>query len=583
MADYFGEILKIAPDKIADAFVQSRRAFSEKKTRWADKGEELLSSGNDKLKILLLGRPYALFDKRMNLGIPSKLEAMGFDLLNQTMLDYNTLNSKSSEHLDNMHWYFGQQVLLALEAVKIYPDVYPVFLTCFRCSPDSYLMNYFKDFMERIKKPYLILQLDEHSSDVGYLTRIEAAVDTFIHDYSRKDEIKIHTPVVPINYNPDLPNEGDTVLIPMTDERINRLQKAVFEVSGYKALVVPLDREMMNQGYRYATGGECLPNVAIVGSLIETLKKDGIDPDTSIVYLPNLCLSCNFNQYANLAKLACSKAGLGQLRIMNTNGLGAVPGIPARANAIFLSVTILCSILNKLKHRFEPYEIVDGATQTVVEESEEIIRWHILNKKSLFKAADQIRKLFDALPLHQERKPRIGILGDMYAKYNTVLNDSICEYAETLGGEILIPSYNELVLHTAHADMVENHADEKLWKSMAGYEEKFEAVFKGLIYDAFEPSLEECRILMEEFGMTSFITGETAVSVGRMLYYVKYGIVDAVIHVNPVFCCPGVISSSLFRKIQEVYNIPVIDLFYDGTNKPNKMIDPHMFYLSRKG
>ncbi|RLB86188.1 MAG: hypothetical protein DRH26_17655, partial [Deltaproteobacteria bacterium] len=299
MADYFSEILKIDPGTIADAFIQSRRAFFDKKKRWVDKGGEVLSSDNERLKILLLGRPYALFDKRMNLGIPSKLEAMGFDLLNQTMLDYKTLDSDSIEHLDNMHWYFGQQVLLAMEAVKKYPDVYPVFLTCFRCSPDSYLMNYFKDFMERIKKPYLILQLDEHSSDVGYLTRIEAAVDTFVNDFSTRSEATIEAPVVRVNYNPDLPNEGDTILIPMTDERINRLQKAVFEVSGYSAQVVPLDREMLNQGYRYATGGECLPNVAIVGSLISTLKKGGIDPEKSIVYLPNLCLSCNFNQYAN--------------------------------------------------------------------------------------------------------------------------------------------------------------------------------------------------------------------------------------------------------------------------------------------
>lgn len=582
IADYFSDILQLDSKIIADAFMQSRRDFFKKKSRWAQKGSEVLASENGKLKILLLGRPYALFDKRMNLGIPSKLEAMGFDLINQTMLDYDTTGDESPDHLDNMHWYFGQQVLLAMAAVKKYPDVYPVFLTCFRCSPDSYLMNYFKDFMERIKKPYLILQLDEHSSDVGYLTRIEAAADTFVTDFNQKGVSIKDTSEDRINYNPDLPNTGDTILIPMTDERINRLQKAVFEVSGYNAQVVPLDREMLNLGYRYATGGECLPNVAIVGSLIDTIKSQSIDPEKAIVYLPNLCLSCNFNQYANLAKLACNKAGLGQLRIMNTNGLGAVPGIPARTNAIFLSVSLLCSILNKLKHRFEPYEIEKGATRKIVDESEEIIRWHILNKKSLFKAADQVRELFDSLLLRQERKPIIGILGDMYAKYNTVLNDSICDYVEELGGEILIPSYNELVLHTAHADMVENNADGKLWKTMVSYEEKFEMVFKGLLDDAFEPSLEECRILMEEFGMKSFITGETAVSVGRMLYYAKHGIVDAVIHVNPVFCCPGVISSSLFRKIQDVYNIPVIDLFYDGTNKPNKMIDPHMFYLGRK-
>lgn len=138
------------------------------------------------------------------------------------------------------------------------------------------------------------------------------------------------------------------------------------------------------------------------------------------------------------------------------------------------------------------------------------------------------------------------------------------------------------MLHTAHADMIENGTDGKLWKTMAGYEERFESIFKGMIDDAFEPSLEECRLLMEEFGFSNYITGETAVSVGRLLYFIKYGVIDAVIHVNPVFCCPGVITSSLFRKIQEVHDIPIIDLFYDGTNKPNKMIDPHMFYLSRK-
>ena len=58
---------------------------------------------------------------------------------------------------------------------------------------------------------------------------------------------------------------------------------------------------------------------------------------------------------------------------------------------------------------------------------------------------------------------------------------------------------------------------------------------------------------------------------------------ELVIHANPVFCCPGVISSSIFRKIQERFHIPIIDLFYDGTNKPNRMIDPHMFYLTKQG
>jgi predicted CoA-substrate-specific enzyme activase len=580
LSDSISEILSVKKEDIVKAYIESRLEFMDKKKNFVKQGKSVLNKKTDKPKILLLGRPYTLFDKRINLGIPAKLESMGFDILSQSMLDLEN-EDKNADHLENMHWYFGQQILLALESVRKNRDLYPIFLTCFRCSPDSYLINYFKDYMEKAGKPYLILQLDEHSSDVGYMTRIEAAIDTFVSDFNLK-KTKTSEPQRK-SYSPDSLEKGDRVLIPMTDKRINSLQKAVFEGAGFDAEICELDREMLNTGYRYVTGGECLPNVAIAGSVISTMKNKNYDPEKTVIYLPNLCLSCNFNQYANLIKLSCANAGAGNIKIMNKNGLEAVPGLPARSNAYLLSVTFLSSILNKLKFRYLPYEKEEGKTIEVVEKSEEIIRQHILNKKSLFKAAEEIKNEFLKLPLPDYRKPRIGILGDMYAKYNHILNDDICDYAQKLGGEILLPSYNELMLHTAHSDVVEFDEDPKLWKTMAGYESKFEEIFKDILDETlFEPDLDECHELMKEFGFREFITGETTISTGRLLYYIKHKAVDAVIHVNPVFCCPGVISSSLFRKIQEEFNIPVINLFYDGTNKPNKMIVPHMFYLNRK-
>ncbi len=278
---------------------------------------------------LVLGRPYALFDTRINLGIPARLEQMGFDLVNQT---------------------------------------------------------------------YLILQLDEQSSDVGYMTRIEAAADTFVNDFKIRK-----TQITPIeirrrNYGPDILHPGDTVLIPMTDRRVNRFQQALFEVAGFDAHVIALDREMLNLGYRYASGGECLPNVAVAGSLIATLEKKEIDPEKALVYLPNLSLSCNFNQYANLIKLACEKAGFSRVRVMNVNGLEAIPRIPARSNAQLLSATILSSILNKLQYRFQPYETTPGATLTAVGQAEAVILRHILDKKSLLNGVTQVRAIFEGLP-----------------------------------------------------------------------------------------------------------------------------------------------------------------------------------------
>ena len=77
--------------------------------------------------------------------------------------------------------------------------------------------------------------------------------------------------------------------------------------------------------------------------------------------------------------------------------------------------------------------------------------------------------------------------------------------------------------------------------------------------------------------------GETSINLGRALYYLEHGGVDGLIHLNPMFCCPGVVTASVYRKIQEDYGVPIVDLFYDGTGNPNQVLIPHLTYLRRGG
>ena len=67
------------------------------------------------------------------------------------------------------------------------PGLYPVLVTSFKCSPDSFITEYVKKILDRYEKPYLILELDEHDSSVGYETRIEAAVRSFGNHLSREN------------------------------------------------------------------------------------------------------------------------------------------------------------------------------------------------------------------------------------------------------------------------------------------------------------------------------------------------------------------------------------------------------------
>jgi hypothetical protein len=68
----------------------------------------------------------------------------------------------------------------------------------------------------------------------------------------------------------------------------------------------------------------------------------------------------------------------------------------------------------------------------------------------------------------------------------------------------------------------------------------------------------------------------------KIIYYLKYIKPDAFIHINPLYCCPGVVSSALLHWVETQYGVPVIHLFYDGIQNPNENLEPYIYYLKRK-
>lgn len=571
------EKINLTKEEIMKAFTESFLEYEKKKEKWKAIGKKIINKNDQKIKLLLLGRPYSIFDGMINLGIPKKLEDMEFEVIYQSMLDFDDIKISKGSYIEKMHWHYGQEILISLDFIAEHPEIYPVFLTCFKCSPDSYLLTYFKETMNEIKKPYLILQLDEHNSDVGYETRIEAGIETFLEHYKKKK--KSINKIGLRKYKNNKIEKEDTVLIPFLSPIISCLQEHAFKAYGYKAMVMNLEQKMINLGYKFCSGGECMPNVAIIGSLLEIIKKENLRPDKTILYLPTLCLGCNFNQFTILTDFVAGNENLEGLKIANPNAVKSIEELPKELNTSLLSMNILGSILYKLLHRYSPYEKNKGESKSVLKKSIEIIKKHLDEKKSLSEAGNNIRELFLNIDINKERKPRIGILGDLYVKYNSVLNDDLFDSIEDLGGEVFIPSFTETVANLLDADIRENGLERKYLSGLNIFEGRFERMFSGLIDDGFEPPINECIELMHEFGLNHYIAGETTINISRMLYYIKHKLVDAVVHINPVFCCPGVVSSSIFRKIQKKFNIPIIDLFYDGTNKPNKIIAPYMHYL----
>ncbi len=124
--------------------------------------------------IVMVGRPYNIHDAGMNLSVGQKLrDYYGVNVIPQDFLnldDYDVRDVNSS-----MYWDLGQKILSAAKLVSEYPNLHIIYITNFKCGPDSFI----KHFVRKASgKPFLTLQFDSHANDAGMMTRCEAYLDS---------------------------------------------------------------------------------------------------------------------------------------------------------------------------------------------------------------------------------------------------------------------------------------------------------------------------------------------------------------------------------------------------------------------
>jgi predicted nucleotide-binding protein (sugar kinase/HSP70/actin superfamily) len=133
---------------------------------------QLQASGEPAL--LLVGRPYNLYDRSVNCDILRKLRALyGVNVL---PMDFLPLDSEDITDVNpNMYWNSGRRILAAARWARRHRNLHLVYISNFKCGPDSYIKLFLDD---AAGKPSLVLQFDGHSNDAGFITRCEAYLDS---------------------------------------------------------------------------------------------------------------------------------------------------------------------------------------------------------------------------------------------------------------------------------------------------------------------------------------------------------------------------------------------------------------------
>ena len=135
----FGVKLQLPRTKIKKAWEAALKVQTAFEKENMAEGTDVISKIKQKGNkgIVLVGRPYNIYDKLINNALPHKIADLGFDVIPIDCMPFDRDNF-SGEHY-KMYWNYGQRIINALNQIKENPNLFCVYLSNFGCGPDSFI------------------------------------------------------------------------------------------------------------------------------------------------------------------------------------------------------------------------------------------------------------------------------------------------------------------------------------------------------------------------------------------------------------------------------------------------------------
>jgi predicted CoA-substrate-specific enzyme activase len=554
------------------------------------------TAGGRGIHAVLLGRPYTVLSRRMNNGIPDIFGALGVKAFYQDMLPEDRPASDAlGPLLKEIHWHYAAAILRAAETVARAEGAYPVLVTAFRCAPDSFVIEFFKSIMDAHRKPYLILQLDEHASSVGYETRIEAAVRSFQNHYASRRSL-------PPAYSPNLfPRsaaaiEGKALFLPDWDHLSFRLVAAGLKREGIDARLLCDTPEAIRRSLRH-NSGQCIPVNIVVQNFIEAVSANGLDPSRCLLWMTPSSIACNLRMYPHFAQNLLTEHGGGFEKARIYLGSLSFAELAIRLPLSTYLAFMLGGLIRKIGCQIRPYETVAGATDAAIETGIQMLESAFRGEVSKEEAVRKVAAVLAAVPTdgHGGRgggpgtRPKVAIFGDLYSRDNDVFNQGLIHFIERHGGEVVTLPYSSYVKMIAwpylrkwfvEGDYREALTTSALMAAVRRLEKKYRRPLEPLLNEAEFVYDESPERILSRFGLRIEHTGESMDNLLKIHYTIEYHPdLALLVQASPAFCCPALVTEAMAQRIEHVTGVPVVSVTYDGIGgSKNDVIVPYLAY-----
>ncbi len=560
-----GKRFRISRKEIGSAWNQAKKGQEESNRRLLHNRHVLtsLAGTSEKPVFVLIGRSYNLMDELLNLDLPKTIARYGYDVVPIDMLPIDRKDLPSG--YQDMYWSYGQKIVVACRYILNRPGIYPIFLTNFNCGPDSFLLSVFEKEMG--DKPSLILELDEHGGDGGYITRVEAFFDRVENHFqkggvtSRREDIPESRIVRSLS--------DYKVYIPPMHPIASRLMSAALRGYGIDSVALEKeDSETYGIGSACVRGSECMPAASTIGSFIYQIRKEEKEGNLNgraALFMPCTDGPCRFGQYVRLHEKILQSQNL-NATIISPNSDDNYSDISGSLRKHLFKALMVSDILDKLIHKIRPYEKEKGETDMLAGNFTDLLTDTFENKGNITGVLKQLYTELITIERDAAKKPLVGVVGEIYVRNSPYSNANLVDTIERCGGEAWVAPIMEWLHYTSGFEEnsgLWDYLRNKLTNGVVSYfENRYMAVFGDMLKDRREPSIKAVRRYGKTF-LPDSIEGESILTLGRAIAFMHQG-ADAVVNVSPFGCMPGSISTSILKDVSKQYGVPVISLFYDG-------------------
>jgi predicted nucleotide-binding protein (sugar kinase/HSP70/actin superfamily) len=434
----FAKQFGVSRRRVYKAIDKGITAHKEYKNRLNEMAVNIINKAkkNNRLLIVLAGRPYHI-DPLVNHGISELLAGMGADLIPEDVLpNEGKYTLRDSNVLTQ--WSYTNRLFAAAKYVAKTAHTELVHITSFGCGLDAISADEAKEIITNAGKIYTLIKMDEITNLGAVRIRLRSTLEA-IKETKNKRKTKSFMPK----------KQEKTIIIPWVSPLYSPLIPFLENTFNQRLeLLPPQDSVSVDIGLKYVNNDMCYPAVIIIGDIIKALQSGKYDPENTSVMLTQTGGQCRASNYVFLTKKGLIKAGFSNVSVLSLSLDNSIsqPELTINKNGFVKRAgmgVIFTDALAGMHFATVAREVNSGESKKVHEKYLSRMGTGIekANFKYLLNLLREAISEFNGINIKTESVPVIGVVGEIFVKYNSFSNNNIIEWLISQGIEVVIPSF----------------------------------------------------------------------------------------------------------------------------------------------